>query len=280
MAIKYAIALSLLLQSVDARTVLVTGATGTTGTFAYKWLQQQQGVEVRALVRNASIDKARSRLGCTKCDESEGIYIGDVTVPSTLPPAMANVDVLLMSTGSNSNPEAVIFNGTLNQIAAYAVAPGLELKEKHIVKVGAALTTKRINFIDILFAGGSFFYHGVSDTDISVSGIPFTILQPCRLADGPAHQNKIIVGHDDKPLPDGHAISGPSAGYVSRADVGHLAGYAAVHRNEAVGLKFDFCADLSKPPTGSEEEVLKAVFQEGMLPWDARVKKSSAAVLV
>jgi hypothetical protein len=193
---------------------------------------------------------------------------------------MANVDVLLIAVGTLSHAEEVIFQGTLNQIAAYAKAPGGSLKDKQIVKVGAALTTKRFNPIDILFAQGSFFYHGVSDTDIAVSGIPYTLLQPCRLADGPAHQNKIIVGHDDKPLPDGHAISGPSAGQVSRADVGHLAGYAAVHPEESKNTKFDFCADLEQPPAGPEEEVMKAVFQEGLLPWDARSKKSSSSMVV
>jgi len=264
---------------VDARTVLVTGATGATGLEAYKWLQQQDGIAVRALVRNASIDKARNVLGCKKCDESEGIYLGDVTVLDTLTLAMANVDALLIAVGSNKMAKEVIFDGTLNQIAAYAAAPGADLKDKQIVKVSTALTTKRYNLIDT-FTGGSFFFHGVSDSDIAVSGIPWTIVQPCRLGNAKAHKNKIVVSHDDEPLPDGHQISGPSAGVVSRADVGHIAAYAAVHPQETTGVKFDFCADLGKKPAGIEDEELKRIFIEGLRTWDPRTKKVSDSMVV
>jgi nucleoside-diphosphate-sugar epimerase len=52
-----------------ARSVLVTGATGRTGSLIYKQLQASGGVSVRALVRHR--DDARTKLGCTACDESE-----------------------------------------------------------------------------------------------------------------------------------------------------------------------------------------------------------------
>lgn len=48
--------------------VLVTGATGRTGSLVYLRLKQLE-IPVRALVRNAS--KAREMLGCTACDEAE-----------------------------------------------------------------------------------------------------------------------------------------------------------------------------------------------------------------
>ena len=51
------------------RSVLVTGATGRTGSLIYKQLQGSAGVSVRALVRHR--DDARTKLGCTACDESE-----------------------------------------------------------------------------------------------------------------------------------------------------------------------------------------------------------------
>jgi hypothetical protein len=272
--------LLLCLPLASARTVLVTGATGQTGIYAYKWLQQQPGIEVRALVRNTSIDKARTKLGCTKCDESEGIYTGDVTAKETLTAAMTNVDVLLTAVGSNSNAKGVIYEGTLNQIEAFALAPGPALQQKQIVKVSAALTTVRFNILDI-FTRGAFFYHGVSDQDVSVSGLPFTIVQPCRLGDDSmtAHASRLLVSHDDKPTTDGLPISGPGAGPVSRADVGRIAAYAATHPNETTGLKFDLCADSKAKPSGTEEEDMKRVFQEALFPWDPRAKKSSSVMV-
>lgn len=197
---------------------------------------------------------------------------------------MNGADVLLMAVGSNSHAKDVIFDGTLNQIEAFATASGPALQDRQIVKVSAALTTLRFNPIDLAFGGGSFFYHGVSDQDVSVAGIPYTIVQPCKLNDlnKPAHQNKLIVGHDDKPLPDGHAISGPTAGVISRDDVGHLAAYAALHPAETTGVKFDVCADVTKQPEGTEEEEIQRVFQEAMHPWDARKRTSTdkAAIAV
>lgn len=275
-----AAALLLCAPLASARTVLVTGATGQTGLPAYQWLQQQPDVTVRALVRDAS--KAKEKLGCDKCDESEGIFEGDVTKVETLAAAMTDVDVLLMAVGSNSHAKEVIFEGTLEQIQAFATAPGPALQERQIVKVSAALTTKRFNAIDLLFGGGSFFYHGVSDQDVSVAGIPYTIIQPCKLNDlkQPAHTKRLIVGHDDIPMADGHPISGPKAGQVSREDVGHLAAYAAVHPAETTGVKFDLCADTSKKPDGTEEEEMQRVFREALLPWDARASQPAEPIAV
>lgn len=256
-----------------ARTVLVTGATGQTGAPAYKWLKQQQGVEVRALVRNA--DKARKLLGCQKCDQSEGIYVGDVTKPETLVAAVANVDALLIATGAVAHAKEVILDGTRNQIAAYAMAPGPALHDKHIVKVSTMLTTHRFNPIDIL-AGGAFFYHGVADQDISVAGIPFTIVQPCGLGDATkaAHSDRLMVSHDDMPFTEGKESS------IFREDVAHVTAWATTHPNETKWLKFDLCADSSQKPEGTEEQEFHRVFKEGMMPWDPRAKSSIEPIVV
>lgn len=218
--------------------------------------------------------------GATKCDESEGIFIGDVTERDTLTAAMTNIDALVIAVGSGSHAKEVIEDGTRNQIKAYALAQGPPLLKKHIVKVSAALSTVRFNILD-LFTRGSFFYHTVSDQDISVAGIPFTIVQPCRLAEGnqPAHQTKLLVSRDDKPTPDGHAISGPGAGQVSRTDVGHIAAYAALHPSKTTGLKFDLCADTKSKPSGTEEEEIERVFQEALLPWDLRANSSASLIV-
>ena len=53
--------------------------------------------KVRALV--TSIDDARAALNCSVCDESEGVYLGDVTNASTLLPAARGVDTVAIAVG-------------------------------------------------------------------------------------------------------------------------------------------------------------------------------------
>jgi len=233
-------------------------------------MKKQPNVTVRALVRDAS--KAGKLLGCTKCDESEGIYVGDVTKKETLTAAMANVDALLIAVGSVANAYDVFVEGTRNQIEALAMAPGhASLQDKQIVKVSTMETTKRYSA-----ALAPFFYHGVSDQDITVSGIPFTVIQPCGLGDAskPAHTTKLLVSRDDLPFTDG------KSGSVYRADVAHVAAYAATHPAEAAGLKFDLCADEGQKPTDIEEHEMQEVFQKALLPWDQRVKTVAHTIAV
>jgi len=246
---------------VAARTVLVTGATGQTGLLAYKQLKQDPNVTVRAFVRDAVTAKAK--LGCDKCDESEGVFVGDITKKETLTAAMANVDALLIAVGSVSDAYEVFVVGTRNQIEAFATAPGPALHEKQIVKVSTMDTTKWVGRIL-----SPFFYHGVSDQDISVSGIPFTIVQPCGLGDATtaANTDKLLVSRDDLPFQDGNSTS------IYRADVAQVIAYAATHPKETSGLKFDLCADSKQKPEGPVEQVMQGVFQKALLPWDPRAK--------
>ena len=83
----------------SATTVLVTGASGRTGSAVYKLLQARKDVAaVRGLVRN--VTQAKEVLGCDKCDASEGIFVGDVTKPDTLREAFAGVDALAIAVGA------------------------------------------------------------------------------------------------------------------------------------------------------------------------------------
>jgi len=252
-----------------ARTVLVTGATGGVGHEAYLTMKKQPNVTVRALVRDAS--KAGKVLGCTKCDESEGIYVGDVTKKETLTAAMANVDAVLIAVGSVGNAYEVFVEGTRNTMEALAMNGHASLQDKQIVKVSTGDTTKRWSA-----ALAPFFYHGVSDQDITVSGIPFTVIQPCQLGDAskPAHTTKLLVSRDDLPYPGG------KSGSVYRADVAHVAAYAATHPAEATGLKFDLCADANQKPADIEEQEIQGVFQKALLPWDPRAKTLSQTIAV
>ena len=113
--------------SATPRTVLVTGATGRTGKLLYAQLKARSDIaEVRALVRASAnaTNKARATLNCTKCDASEGVFYGDVTIPSTLEEPMVGVDTVAITVGvgpsaENSKNEtflkSVEFTGVENQ---------------------------------------------------------------------------------------------------------------------------------------------------------------------
>ena len=109
-------------------TVLVTGATGRTGSLLYAKLKADSRIgTVRALV--TSIEKARSTLKCTKCDASEGIFLGNVTQPSTLTAAMKGVSTVAIAVGAgpNTSPDlqhAIEFTGVQNQVRALAAGGG------------------------------------------------------------------------------------------------------------------------------------------------------------
>merc|ERR1719326_1876032 len=100
------------------RTVVVTGATGRSGSATYLLLKAA-GVNVRGLVRNTT--KARQYLGCTKCDESEGIFVGDITKVESMAQAMVGADGLVITTGrsSGSSPKDILFDGVANQVTAF-----------------------------------------------------------------------------------------------------------------------------------------------------------------
>ena len=113
------------------RTVLVTGATGRTGKLLFAQLKAQSNItEVRALVRSSSnaTNKARAALNCTKCDASEGVFYGDVTIPSTLVEPMAGVDTLAITVGAapfsrnETLIKAVEFTGVENQAFLHPIA--------------------------------------------------------------------------------------------------------------------------------------------------------------
>merc|ERR1712048_184108 len=80
----------------DKRTVVVTGATGQSGSLFYNRLKAEGLWNVRALVRNAT--KAKALLKCSVCDESEGIFVGDLTSPPSLKNVMKGADALAIFT--------------------------------------------------------------------------------------------------------------------------------------------------------------------------------------
>merc|ERR1711988_1786383 len=141
-------------------TILVTGATGRTGSLAYFQLKAA-GFNVRALVLNAS--NAAGILHCGNCAEKDGIFVGDVTAPATLIPAMANVTRLVITSAAapkcgikefgckyppGGTPKDVDWLGNKNLVLA-AIAAGTQ----HVVLLSSMETTVPDNFLDKLGHG-------------------------------------------------------------------------------------------------------------------------------
>ena len=100
--------------------ILVLGATGRTGSLLYQNLKQSNH-KVRALVQ--SRDKARDILQCDKCDETEGVFVGDIRNLTSLLPAFHHVQTVAIATGvsgvgnlTRKDIRAVEFDGVQNAV--------------------------------------------------------------------------------------------------------------------------------------------------------------------
>jgi len=252
------------------RTVIVTGATGRSGSSIYLLLKKA-GVNVRGLVRNTT--KAREYLGCSKCDESEGIFVGDITKPESLGPAMTGADGLVIGTGRTASAPAksILFDGVANQVDAFLASAGPKPADRHVSLISMQFTTLPDTFLNKIIAhlwGGwdVGFYSLQGESHVMSANVPFTILKACGLTEDPEKQSQILVGHDDKGwgMKDAHT--------VSRHDVARVLAAAAGNPSMAEGLRFDFCSKKGTPQ--DNEEIIKLAMQ----PWDPR-KKSTAMVV-
>jgi len=235
--------------------VLVTGATGRTGSLLYKQLKADSRVSsVRALVRNAT--KAKAILGCTKCDASEGIYIGDVTKPATLTHAMAGVDTVAIAAGvgggaSASQTKAVEYTGVENQAAALAMQ-NVSLASLRVVLCSSMGTETP----PTASSGSVFFWKLNAEAFLFGSGIASTVVKPCGLQDGPSGQHTLGTSHNDV-LPDPHLFM------INRADVAAVMKEAIIQRTAS--LRFDLCSLPGSQATDPAEVLKSATW-----PWQKR----------
>lgn len=166
--------------------ILVAGATGGVGQLVVAKLLDK-GVSVRALTRNR--DKAESMF-----DRSVEVAVGDIRYPDTLAPATQGVTHIICCTGTTAfpslrwdfsnfqpknTPQEVDSEGVKNLVAA---APQ-NLKRFVFVSSCGVLRKDSLPF-NILNA------FGVLDAKLQgekaiVASVPYTIIRPARLIDGP-----------------------------------------------------------------------------------------------
>lgn len=267
--------------------MLVTGATGQTGTATYKALKESGDFNVRAFVRNAT--KAKSDLGCDKCDESEGVFVGDLNDPPSVAHAMKGVDKLVIATaavakcvgkipippfGSCSYPKGaapidIDWKGTKTQVMALA-SNGGNSSSKQVAYVSSGGTESPNSIFDKIGNGHISFYKLNAESFIMSSGLPFIIVKPCRLGTGEPGKNKLVVGHDGKGF--NLAISHQ----IQRSDVARVLVESFRNPADGAGLRFDVCSQAWGAAT---TDIVKDVFKPAMYPWDKRQQKQGLLVV-
>lgn len=269
----------------EGRVVVVTGATGGTGSSVYLALKAK-GVTVRGLVRN--VTKAKHILGCRACDASDGIFVGDITQQNTLGPAMAGADTLVITTGPayhckipslyigckfypGADPKTMAWEGVKHQVSAFAISSGPAFTKRHVILLSNDLTTVPNNFLDKIDDGHGTFYALNGEAFAMSSGIPFTIIKPNGLNDGEAGKKEIIIAHDDQ----GWSPTNLNTEFISRADLTRLLVYATLNPEQTKGLRFDV---TSKQLGGTPTTDVSKLFSKAEFPWDPR--KAAAAAVV
>ncbi|HEY9880517.1 MAG TPA: SDR family oxidoreductase [Leptolyngbyaceae cyanobacterium] len=191
--------------------VLVTGATGGVGQLVVANLLEQ-GYPVRALTRSA--EKVRSLF-----DNRVEPIIGDIRHPDTLPAAMAGIEALICATGTTAFPskrwevdfpagqapwDSAIAWGRLLTDANYRkahtqnspeqvdalgvanlVATAPRSLQRFVFVSSAGIERKNQFPFSVLNAFGVLEAKQSGEQAIQKSGLPYTIIRPGRLIDGP-----------------------------------------------------------------------------------------------
>lgn len=229
--------------------VLVTGATGRTGSLVVQKLQQRpEQFSVRGFARSG--DKIEQVFGST-----DGFYVGDIRDRTTLDAALSGCQALVILTSAvpqmkgmpqpgqrpeftfapGEMPEAIDYQGQINQIEA-AKAAGV----RHIVLVGSMGGTNENHPLNSLGDGKILIWKRKAEQYLIDSGIDYTIIRAGGLLDKPGGQRELLVGKDDKLL--ANPLQGiPTS--IPRADVAEVVVQALLEPN-ARNKAFDV---ISKP---------------------------------
>lgn len=247
--------------------VLVTGATGRTGSLVFEKLQNMSAsFTARGFAR--SPQKAEERFGTTA-----GFYFGDIKNPADLAPAVEGCDALVILTSAVPQmkappqpgqrpeftypaggwPEQVDFQGQVNQIEA-AKAAGV----KHIVLVGSMGGTNEQHPLNKMGNGNILIWKRKAEQYLIDSGIDYTIIRAGGLLDAPGGQRQLLVGKDDQLLqnpPDGIPTS------IPRGDVAEVVVQALLEpaaRNKA----FDVISKPEEASNGTVTQDFEALFEQ------------------
>ncbi len=232
--------------------VLVTGATGRTGSIVLNKLRQKTDFNGFGFAR--SEDKAKEIFGST-----EGFYFGDIRQKKTLETAIKNCQALIIVTSAvpqmkappqegerpeftypeNATPEIIDYQGQVNQIDL-AKQAGVE----HIILMGSMGGTNENHPLNQLGNGNILIWKRKAEQYLIDSGIDYTIIRAGGLLNEPGGQRKLLVGKND-------TLLDRESPTIPREDVAELIVQALVSP-EARNKAFDV---VSETPEASQGEI-------------------------
>lgn len=185
--------------------VLVVGATGGVGQLVVGKLLEK-GVKVRILMRNA--EKAKKMF-----DDKVEVFVGDIREPNTLPPAVDGVTHIICCTGTTAFPSArwefdpqpnfwewgqIFLDSNYREAKAKNTPAKVDAEGVANLVAAAPRNLSRFVFVSsvgilrkdqppfsILNAFGVLDAKQKGEEAIINSGLPYTIIRPGRLIDGP-----------------------------------------------------------------------------------------------
>ena len=245
--------------------VLVTGATGKTGSLVVKKLQTLSDLfRVRGFAR--SPQKAESFF-----DSTEIFFFGNILQPTDLTPALEGCDALVILTSAvpqmkappqpgqrpeftfapGEMPEQIDYQGQINQIDA-AKNAGVN----QVVLVGSMGGTDENHFLNTIGNGKILVWKRKAEQYLIDSGIDYTIIRAGGLLDQPGGKRELVVSKHDALLknpPEGMTTS------IPRADVAAVVVQALLEpaaRNKA----FDVVSKPEQSDSASVDNNFKALF--------------------
>ncbi|MGD1921315.1 MAG: SDR family oxidoreductase [Pleurocapsa sp.] len=247
--------------------VLVTGATGRTGSIVLKKLSSQPE-EFTAVGFARSPEKIEQMYGSTK-----DFVVGDITNKSEVEVAVEGCDGLVILTSavpkmvappsegkppefaydSKGMPEIVDYQGQINQIDA-AKQAGVE----HIILVGSMGGTKEDHVLNRMGNGNILVWKRKAEQYLIDSGVDYTIIRAGGLLNETGGVRELLVGKDDLlsiDPPDGATNS------IPREDVANLV-INALNEPNARNKAFDVVSKLENTPNASITKDFASLFAQ------------------
>ncbi|MEB3338157.1 MAG: SDR family oxidoreductase [Leptolyngbyaceae bacterium] len=247
--------------------VLVTGATGRTGSLTLQKLRQHPE-EFDAIGFARAEAKVQELFGST-----EGFYLGDIKDKATLEPALTGCQALIIVTSAiprmtappqpgerptfefepGGLPEAIDYEGQRNQIDA-AIAAGVE----QIVLVGSMGGTQLNHPLNQLGQGNILVWKRRAEAYLIDSGINYTLIRAGGLLDQPGGMRELLVSKHDVFLTQTPNGIPPS---IPRADVAEVA-VQALREPGARNKAFDLISKPVEDPSASVTQDFTALFAQ------------------
>lgn len=212
--------------------VVVAGATGRTGRLVLEQLAQDGRFEVRALARDPA--KAKREVGA-----GYEWVAADVTKPETLAAPMRGATYVVCAIGATersgpNGPEFVDYGGVVNLTDAAKQGGARQLALVSSIGVGGEGGFTR--WILNLIGGDVLVWKAKGEAYLRASGLPYSIVRPGGLRDGPAGKEGLAIVQDVDAFGD-----------ITRADTAAVA-IATLGNPDAVGKTFEVTSDEKAQP--------------------------------